>query len=380
MPKTYNHLYTQIASFDGLYEAYQRARRQKRYRDEVLRFRLDLEGNLLVLLNELLTKTYRTGRYRFFHIYEPKRREVAALPFRDRIVQHALCRVIEPLFERKFIADSFACRVDKGTHAAADRLIVFLREAEARWGHVYALKADIAQYFPSINHAILQRLLRRTIACRDTLWLMDEILHSTAIPGDPNPCGLPIGNLTSQLWANVYLNELDHFVKETLRVRHYLRYMDDFVLLSGEKAQLRYWHVEIATFLHDRLALRLNPKTTILSARQGVPFVGYLVWADQRKLRRSRLQRLQRCLTGVWRRWQVGQMSAERALASVMSWLGHLRPTGAQHARLMNRLQISADALKAACNSESVRSPINPPRAPMLQVACSPKQGVSSGA
>lgn len=331
MPQTFKNLYPNIYDFDNLYRAYTKARRGKRYRGEVLKFAASLEERLIEIQNELVHKTYRTGAYRYFHVYEPKKRLVAALPFQDRVVHHAICNIIEPIFERRFIYDSYACRRCKGTHAGADRVTEFLRDAGRRWGRVYCLKADIAAYFPSVNHRILLAILGRTIACRDTMWLLETIISSAADPGDTNPRGIPIGNLTSQLFANVYLNELDQFVKHALRVKHYVRYMDDFVLLAGDKATLWDWRREIEGFLEFRLALQLNGKTSIFPASQGIDFLGYRIWPTHRLLRKRSMKRIKRALRRFARDYAAGRISPDRVRATLHSWLGH-----AQHANSYN--------------------------------------------
>ena len=255
MPKTYRHLYDQITAFENLHRAYLQARRNKRYRSEVLGFSAHLEEELLRLQQELVAKSYRTGRYRRFMIREPKARLVAALPFRDRVVHHALCNVIGPILEATFINDSYACQAGKGTHAGADRLTQFLRQAQREHDEVWVLKGDIAQYFPSVDHDILWRLIGRKIKCSGTMWLIEGILDSWHTDGRAGK-GIPIGNLTSQLWANLYLNELDQFVKHGLKCQWYERYMDDWVVLDSSKKRLQAVGVDIADFLHERLKLR----------------------------------------------------------------------------------------------------------------------------
>lgn len=191
MAKTYNNLYPEIYSFENLHAAYLRARRGKRDRIEVQRFELDLEGNLIQLQNELIWGEYRTGAYRKFIVTEPKERIVAALPFRDRVVQHAIVGVIEPIWERRFIADSYACRPGKGTHKGADRAQAMLRKVKREHGHVFVLKADISKFFYSIDHGAIKSLVRRRIACKRTLSLIDNIIDSTATPGRPADSSLP---------------------------------------------------------------------------------------------------------------------------------------------------------------------------------------------
>ncbi|NLN18127.1 MAG: RNA-dependent DNA polymerase [Firmicutes bacterium] len=323
MAWTVKHLYPYVYDFESLYNAYLRARRCKRYRAEVLRFSARLEEELITLQNELIHHTFKPGRHREFWIHDPKTRLIMAPPFRDRVVHHALVAVIEPLFERKFITDSYACRVGKGTHAGADRVTEFLKLAQRQWKRVYCLKADVSQYFPSIHHGILKHLVRRTIACSSTLWLIDTIIDSTDDEGDPNPRGLPVGNLTSQLFANVYLNELDQFVKHTLRMRYYVRYMDDFVILHHDKRLLWDTKREIEGFLEDKLSLKLNHKTGVFPISQGIDFLGYRIWPTHRLLRKGSIKRARRGFKKLARDYAEAKIPLDRVKASIMSWLGH---------------------------------------------------------
>lgn len=329
MARTYTDLYPRIYDFENLHAAYLKARKGKRYKHDAMEFACNLEENLIVLQNELIWKTYRTGKYRIFKTHEPKEREVAALPFRDRVVQHALVAVIEPIWERRFIHDSYACRPGKGTHAGADRAQAFLRRVKRQHGRVYALKADIAKYFASIDHAVLRQLIYKRIACRDTRWLIDEILSSTTSQTEQVPCGLPIGNLTSQLWANVYLHELDEFVKHNLRERYYLRYMDDFVEIHHDKQHLHQARHIIEAFLQDRLRLRTNAKTQVFpvdsSHGRALDFLGYRIWTTHRKLRKSSQKRMKRNLKRLERLFRHGAISLGRITASITSWTGHAR-------------------------------------------------------
>lgn len=338
MPKRYGQLFDRIVDFDNLYRAYLKARRNKRYRGEVLSFTAKLEENLIQIQNELIWGQYHTGRYRMFYVYEPKQRLVAALPFRDRVVQHAIVAVIEPLFERQFIGDSYACRVGKGMHAGADRVQQWLRECRHNWGDsVYCLKADVAQYFPSINHRLLKQILRRTIKDERVLVLLDEIIESTEDPCDLDPVGIPIGNLTSQLFANIYLNELDQFVKHRLKIRKYARYMDDFLMLSNSKEELWQWRREIESFLDAELHLRLNSKTSIFPALvRGIDFLGYRIWPDYRLLRKSSVKRMRRKVKAFKRKYAAGEIDLEHINRCVQSWLGHAKHADSH--RIRNKL------------------------------------------
>jgi retron-type reverse transcriptase len=326
-------LYEQVCAFANMYVAALRARRGKRYRPDVAAFHFHLEAELLKLRDELRNKTYQPGAYRAFYIQDPKRRLISAAPYRDRVVHHALCHVIEPVFERRFIHASYANRVGKGTHAALDCCTSFVRR------HRFALKCDIEKYFPSIDHAILLEQITRMIKCRDTLWLIErivananpqeEVLHY--FPGDDlfTPSarrhGIPIGNLTSQFFANIYLNGFDHFVQERLRPGAYLRFVDDFVLFGESREELRDMLHSVQEHLNG-VRLRLHPtKCHIMPVRCGVPFLGWQVYADHRRLRRRTGVRFQRKLVELQQEYAQGRILLDRVRASVMSWIGHLR-------------------------------------------------------
>lgn len=327
MAKTYNNLYPKIYNFENLHAAYLMARRGKRDRIEVQRFELDLEGNLIQLQNELILGMYQTGRYHRFIVNEPKERIVAALPFRDRVLQHSLVSVIEPIWERRFISDSYACRPGKGTHRGADRAEAMLRHVKREHGRVFVLKADIAKFFYSIDHGVMKALIRWRIRCRSTLALIDNIIDSTAAPGGTCPVGLPIGNLTSQLFANVYLHELDEFVKHVLREKNYVRYMDDFLIVHHDKAHLHRLRARIEQFLWDRLRLKTNAKTQVFPVGErfgrAVDFLGYRVWTTHRRIRKSSISRITRTLKRLRKQYAAGKIDLSKIRESVMSWIAH---------------------------------------------------------
>ncbi len=331
--KTYKHLYPRIHEFENLHRAYRDARRGKRHKESVAAFEFDLEDNLLNLQTELETETYQPGAYHHFYITEPKRRKISAAPFRDRVVHHALCNVIEPIFEARFIHDSYACRVGKGTHRALDRCTEFAQK------YPYVLKCDIQRFFPSIDHQVLRGLLARYIADPQVMRLIDLILNSGRgvladeyamrwFPGDDlfavlRPRGLPIGNLTSQFWANVYLNELDQFVKRVLRCHAYVRYVDDFLLFDDDKAQLHCWRAEVAQFL-ERLRLTLHDKKSIVfPVSVGIDFLGFRVFPTHRRLRRENVRRFIRRFRWQRDRYRVGQLPLDAFTRSVQSWISH---------------------------------------------------------
>lgn len=309
--KTYKNLYPKICDWETLEIAYRRARRGKRRSQPVADFEYAWESHLLRLQEELATKTYRPGAYCSFYIHEPKKRLISAAPFRDRVTHHALCLAIEPIFEARFIHDSYANRVGKGTHRALDRCTYFARR------YRYVLQCDVKQHFPSIDHAILRSILAKHIACPDTMWLIDQILGSGVgilseeyamqwFPGDDllaatRPRGLPIGNLTSQFWSNCYLNPLDHFVKRELKCLAYIRYVDDALLFANDKQTLHYWLAALIDYLATlRLTLhaeRAQPRPV----DEGIPFLGFVVYPDHRRVKSRKVVAYRRRLKKLWR-------------------------------------------------------------------------------
>jgi len=325
--KTHKNLFPAIQDFGVLHASYCRARRGKRDRKPVQIFEQSLERNLFKLQRDLAWGNYETGKYHMFPVYEPKRRTVASLPFRDRVLQHSLISTIEPIWEGRFIDQSYACRPGRGMHRAADTVQGMLRKVQREHGQVYALKADIGKYFASIDHAILQRLLNKHIACEPTLELCFEIMGSTVGIHDSLRCGIPIGNLTSQLWANVYLHELDKFVKHVLKACHFARYMDDFIIIHHDKEYLAWALDEIQAFLWAQLRLQTNAKTQIfpvsLKHGRGLDFVGYHIWPTHRRLRKSSIRRMHHSMKRFQRMYAQGEITLEQINRTVASWVAH---------------------------------------------------------
>lgn len=315
--KRYTGLYEQVYDFANLERAYKKARKCKRYRNEVLQYSANLEENLINLQNHLIWHSYRQGQYRTFFIYEPKERLISALPFKDRVAQHAINNILEPLIDRRFYFHSYACRKKKGMHKASEVLSKWIYNSTFDGTPLYAIKGDIHHYFQSIDHGKLKQALRRIIKDAELLWLLDLIIDS----GGEDGRGIPVGNLTSQLFANLFLDALDKFIKETLCVRHYIRYMDDFVILSTDKDYLRQALKEIENFLCIELGLRLNPKTTILNCKNGVDFCGYRHFVDHKKVRKSSIRRMRRTISA----YRKGKISEERFSKILQSWLGHIK-------------------------------------------------------
>ena len=342
--KVYRHLYAQVYDWENLLLAWARARKGKRGQPPAATFEMNVAQNLLALQEELAEKRYQPGGYVSFHIHEPKRRLISAAPFRDRVAHHALCNVMEPIFERRFIHDSYANRRGKGSHAALDRCQEFARR------YPYVLQCDAQQFFPAIDHALLMRSIQRVIVDPELLGLCERILESgrgvlsdeyamTYFAGDDlfaanRPRGLPIGNLTSQFWANVYLNQLDHFVKRELGCPAYLRYVDDFLLFADDKATLWRWRGEIIDFLADlRLTLheeRCHPQPV----SEGIPFLGFVVYPQHRRLKRRKGIEYRHRLRDLLTAYSAGQTDLARVTASVQGWINHVRYADTYRLRL----------------------------------------------
>lgn len=317
IPKTFGNLWSQVVSFENLYSAFTEARRGKRYVSEVLRYEANLEENLIILQNRLIWREWIPGQWRCFEVFEPKKRVIHAPPFADRVVHHALVRVIEPLFERRFLNCSFACRKGKGNLAAQERVFSYLRRSP-RPTHV--LQTDISKCFPSVNHEVLMGILRRTIRDRDVLSLSQTIVTCAGFDG----VGLPIGALTSQLFANVYLDQLDHFMQDDLGVKHYVRYMDDTVSFSDDKNYLRDVFGEMEKFVNARLLMRLNPKSGVYAVCQGVDFCGYRSWPTHVLPRKRNVTRARRSFRGLARLYRCGRVSLDKVRSVAASFLGYM--------------------------------------------------------
>ena len=326
-------MYDQLISWENLLQAYKKAARGKRGQANVACFEFSLENHLIDLQAELSTFCYRPGTYTSFLIHEPKRRLISAAPFRDRVVHHALCNQIEPLFERSFIFDSYANRVGKGTHRALDRAQGFSSQ------FAYVLQCDVRQFFPSIDHAILQEVLERKILDPRVMWLCLQILESGQgvlceeydmvwFPKDDlftqlRPRGLPIGNLTSQFWANCYLNPLDHFIKRELGCRAYLRYVDDFLLFANDKAVLHGWLKAIEARLAN-LRLTIHTGAHPRPVTEGFPFLGFHITPERRRLKRRKGVHFQRKFNRLLRAYCNGKVSFQQLTDCVRGWVNYV--------------------------------------------------------
>lgn len=280
-----NSLFSQVCSFANIHSAFKKARKGKKTKKDILFFNYYAEYNLIGIKNDLINNTYRHGKYKEFVVNDSKKRRIKAPTFRDRVVHHALCNIIEPIFDKSFIFDSYACRKNKGSHSAVWRLQSFLRKRKG----IYCLTGDISKYFDSISHNILISLIERKIKDAGIMAVIKEVLQSSFSKREG--VGIPIGNLTSQLFANIYLDSFDHFCKETMREVLYLRYMDDFLFL-GKKHRLHAVARKSGHFLLSILGLNLNPiKVNVFPAGKGIDYLGYIIFADHILLRKKTVKR-----------------------------------------------------------------------------------------
>lgn len=327
--------FRQLCSWENLVLSWRKAACGKRGTGSVARFEYRAEEHLADLKERLLAGTYRPGEYVHFHIKDPKRRKISAIGFRDRVVHHALCNVIEPRFECSFIADSYANRIGKGTHRAVDRLQGFARR------YRYVLRADIVQHFASVDHAILLDILGRRISEPDVMALVEAITGSgrgvlddeyrfVRFPGDDlfaicRPRGMPIGNLTSQFWSNCYLHPFDVFVKRELGCLAYLRYVDDFALFADSKRELWAWKAAIS----ERLArLRLvihETRAQVQPVAAGIPWLGFVVHPTHRLVKARRVRSAHRRLRSRLAAYHAGEISFAELDASIQGWINHVR-------------------------------------------------------
>lgn len=314
--KRVNHLLTQTIAYQNLNAAFRQAMRGCGKTAESCRFFYHLEPELLRLREELSSGGYSPSPYRFFQIFDPKERTIAEAPFRDRVVHHAIVNVLTPVYERVFIYDSYATRPGKGTHAAIRRAQQFLRAY--RW----YFKTDIDKYFDHVNHDIMLAILARKIKDRQFLALLEKIIRNTPAAG----AGLPIGNLTSQFLANVYLDPLDHYLKDRRGIKGYIRYMDDMVIFAHEKTPLLDIETEIREFLAEKLLLRLKDKATLLNrGSHGLSFLGMRIFAGIIRVKPKNRRRCLQRMKLKENEWQSGLISETALADSITSTVGHLR-------------------------------------------------------
>jgi retron-type reverse transcriptase len=318
-------LFAQIYDFENLLNAAYQCRSGKTKSHSTLMFFNHLEDNIIQIQNELMWDMYESAPYHHFYVFEPKRRLISAPSFRDRVIHRAIYNVIEPLLDKTYIDDSYACRRGKGTHKGADRAQLFIKRVERKHGKAYALKADISRYFSSIDHHILKSLIDAKIQCERTKALLFYIIDNS--PSDMLGVGIPLGNLTSQVFANLYLHELDRFAKHIINASYYVRYMDDFVIIHHDKSQLHLWRKEIEIFLNQELRLKTNNKTQVFpiatSRGRSLDFLGYRIYSSHRLLRKSSVKRIKTNLKKYRKQFAEGEVDLKAINQRVQSWIGH---------------------------------------------------------
>jgi RNA-directed DNA polymerase len=314
--KRANQLIERIADPDNLRLACWKAAKGKRYNKQVLAYQEDLDKNLLLLRNQILSGEIDVGNYHYFKIYDPKERNICASAFKEQVLHHALMNICHEYFERKQIFDSYACRKGKGTYAALERAKKFTKR------FTYYLKLDVKKYFASIDHQVLNTQLSRMFRETDLGLLLSKIIDSYE---DSENRGLPIGNLGSQYFANHFLSGLDHYIKEKLRIKGYLRYMDDMILWHDDKLLLKQVHEEVNYYLKEQLSLDLKPGQ-LNKSEKGLPFLGYIVFPYNVKLARRSKRRFIKKMKEIEAFYQAGiwdETECQRKGLSLLAFTTH---------------------------------------------------------
>ena len=321
--KFHINIFKRIISPENLFAAWSNFRKGKANKSDVAEFEWNLEQNIFRLHRELSNKTYRHQPYSDFHIVDPKQRHIHKAAVRDRVLHHAVMRVLNPIFEPTFIAHSFSCRVDKGTHRGVEAVRNMTRKVSRNYTQpCFVLKCDVKKFFDTVDHSILLSILGERVQDEEVMWLLEEIIESFSLTKNR---GLPIGNLTSQLFANIYLNRFDQFIKHELKVKNYARYTDDFIVVAGDKEYLEQLVEPIRGFLRDSLLLELHPKKiSIRKLSQGIDFLGYIVFPHYCLVRKNTERRMRVELTEKVRECNEGVISKEIVEQSLNSYLGVL--------------------------------------------------------
>ncbi len=334
-------LYNKLISYDNLYLAYQKARKHKTQKLYVIEFEKNLKENLLQLQSELLLKTYQPRPLETFVIRDPKTRTISRSDFRDRVIHHALCNIIQPILERRFIHDSYANIINRGAIKAIKRLEYFKRKiSKNNTRDAYILKADIKKYFETVNHQKLISILKEKIFDEQILQLINITLkhQSTNTTGK----GMPLGNLTSQFFANVYLDKLDQYVKHTLKIKYYIRYVDDFVILSNSKNELEKYKETINTFLQEQLDIVLHPeKTKIRHINDGIIFLGLRLFNHHKLLKKCNIRKFKNTLNELILEYENNDVEYDEIYDAIEGWVAYAKTADTYNLR--NKILILLD-------------------------------------
>jgi len=327
MPHTLRNVFQERLTYIKLYEAHLRAAENKGKRRDIIHFEMDLETNLMNLYRNIKNKTYQRGKYHVFTVREPKVRVIQSLPYVDRIVhQWYVEEFILPFFVPKFIQDSYACIKNRGTHKAVEKLQIYMRKMKRIHGTYYILKCDIKKYFYTIHKDTLFAILKRNISDRDLLDFTKVLVYD-----GEGEVGIPIGNYTSQYFANIYLNELDHYIKEKLHIKFYVRYMDDFILLVETKEEAKEKKRQIEKYLRENLKLELNHKSNYYPSALGVDFCGYRIYETHRLLRKRSKQKIKRLIKEANITYLQGKEDSKEIQLRYNSWKAHAKHANSYH-------------------------------------------------
>lgn len=336
MPKTIKKCFDEKLTYISLYNAYYRICKNKRNKKNILKYDVDLETNINNLLYELKNGLYKPGKYNVFTIYEPKERLIKSLPLKDRIVhQWYIEEFIKPYIVPRFIFDSYSCISNKGSHKGVDRLQKYMRKCYLKNKDYYVLKCDISKYFFNIDKNILFNIMKKYITDKKLLNLTEIIIFD-----DGENVSIPIGNYTSQYFANIYLNELDKFVKEELRIKYYIRYMDDFVFLLDNKYECKEVMEKVEEFLRVKLHLTLNKKSKYFHNKFGIDFLGYRIFNDYRLLRKNSIKKMNRKIKDWNSEYELGVLNKKKVELSFNSWLAHIKHCDSFRLRCRMHLKI----------------------------------------
>ena len=321
MPKTVRNKYYKNLTYEKLMEAHIKSRKGKGYRKEIIEFNLKQEEYIMWLLEKLQNKTYKHGGYTTFYVTEPKVRKIEKSKYIDRIVHRwVVNNFLEPAFVPQFVPTSYACIKGKGMHRAAIYVQQSMKHCKRIWNEYYILKMDIAKYFDNIDKNILFNILKKKIKDKDLLWLLNEILYA-----QKREKGLEIGNYTSQMFANIYLNEIDQYIKRELKIKYYCRYLDDSVLLVKTKQEAKQALKKITIFLKENLGLELNKKTQIFKNKQGVNFCGYKINEYRMKIRDKGKRKLKKKIKLLKYKIKNGEITSKEAKKYLAGHLGYIK-------------------------------------------------------
>jgi len=321
MAKTIRNQYSKYLTYENLMKAHLQSRKNKNKKPEIILFNLKQEEYIRWLYEELKNKTYKHGGYKTFYIYEPKKRKVEASRYIDRIVHRWYVNsFLEEYFVKQFISTSYACIKDKGMHKAAKDVQLGMRKCKNKWQEYYILKMDVAKYFANINKDKLYSILERKIQDKDVLWLTKEIIYSSK-----GEIGIPIGNYTSQIFANIYLNEIDQYIKHKLKIKYYYRYMDDSVLMVKKKKEAKQALLKIEEYLKEELYLELNSKTQIFKNKQGVNFCGYKIKENRMKIRDKGKRKLKKKIKQLKYGIRTGKLTSKEAKKYLCGHIGYIQ-------------------------------------------------------